>query len=220
MADLLPLFPLGTVLFPGVPLPLHIFEERYRTLVRELLDGPDPRWFGVVAIRLGSEVGDDTPEVYDVGCVAVLRRVEAYPDGRYDIVVAGGPRFRLDTVDTERPYLRGAVELLDEERGPDAQLRAAAARAAFTAYWQTLGTARGEDTEIPELPSDPLALSYLISAALQVDVGDKQAMLEAATAASRLTLARRLLRRETALIDRFIVDAPGDELTAGPFSLN
>lgn len=75
-SELLPLFPLGTVLFPGLPLPLHIFEERYRRLVRDLLAGPGPRQFGVIAIRHGHEVGaGGATELYPVGCTAVVREV-------------------------------------------------------------------------------------------------------------------------------------------------
>ena len=117
MADELPLFPLGhTVLFPGVPMPLHIFEERYRELVRTLVEQPEtqPRRFGVVAIRQGWEVGADAAEaLHGVGCTAELRRVSRYPDGRYDIVTVGADRFRLLDVDrTSRPYLVGSVEWL------------------------------------------------------------------------------------------------------------
>ena len=77
MSETLPLFPLGAVLYPGMLLPLHIFEERYRQLVRDLLAGSDPRRFGVIAIRKGRETGiDGVHSLYEVGCVATLRRVE------------------------------------------------------------------------------------------------------------------------------------------------
>src|ERR1035438_2823165 len=69
MSEMMPLFPLGAVLYPGMLLPLHIFEERYRQLVRDLLDGPDPRRFGVIAIRKGRETGiDGVHSLYEVGC--------------------------------------------------------------------------------------------------------------------------------------------------------
>ena len=88
----IPLFPLGTVLYPGLMLPLHIFEDRYRQLVRELVDAPEgaSRRFGVVAIREGREVGSDgIKALHDIGCMAELRQVEQYEDGRYDIVTTG-----------------------------------------------------------------------------------------------------------------------------------
>src|SRR5208282_3937148 len=82
-SEMLPLFPLGAVLYPGMILPLHIFEERYRQLVRDLLDGPDPRRFGVIAIRKGRETGiEGVHSLYEVGCTATLRRVEQHQDGR------------------------------------------------------------------------------------------------------------------------------------------
>src|ERR1700710_554613 len=83
----LPLFPLSSVLFPGAPLPLHIFEQRYRDLVNELLGLPEGelRRFGVAAIRSGREAGPSVPDLHPVGCVAVVRSVSAYADGRYDL---------------------------------------------------------------------------------------------------------------------------------------
>ena len=109
----LPLFPLGTVLFPGLVLPLHVFEERYRRLVRDLVAEPEAeRRFGVIAIREGREVGSDgVRALHPVGCIARLRRVDPYDDGRFDILSTGSQRFRLDEVDTSLPYLRGDVEI-------------------------------------------------------------------------------------------------------------
>src|SRR6202020_2166961 len=95
MSARLPLFPLGTVLFPGLLLPLHIFEERYRQLVRDLLSEPEPRQFGVIAIRKGRETGiDGVHSLYPIGCIAALRRVERLEDGRFDLVTVGTQRVR------------------------------------------------------------------------------------------------------------------------------
>src|SRR6202522_2454777 len=106
MAELLPLFPLGTVLYPGMVLPLHIFEERYRQLVRDLLERPEPRRFGVIAIRKGRETGiDGVHSLYQIGCTATLRRVERLEDGRFDLVTVGTERFRLKALDQPLPYL-------------------------------------------------------------------------------------------------------------------
>ena len=93
----IPLFPLGLVLYPGVMLPLHIFEERYRRLVRGLLDQQDgTRVFGVVAIKAGREVGTEgITALHEIGCTAELRFAEAYQDGRFDIIATGTTRFRL-----------------------------------------------------------------------------------------------------------------------------
>src|SRR5712671_54089 len=108
MSETLPLFPLGTVLYPGLLLPLHIFEDRYRQLVRDLLAGREPRQFGVIAIRKGRETGiDGVSALYEIGCTATLRRVMEHPDGRFELVTAGAQRFRLASLDHSRPYLQG-----------------------------------------------------------------------------------------------------------------
>jgi len=128
MGELIPLFPLGTPLFPGVVLPLHIFEPRYRRLMRDLMTVPESsgrRFFGVVAIRQGWEVERIAPAeaLYDVGCTAAVRRVAAQPDGGFAIVTVGGDRFRLldVVVDEDPPYLRGRIEwLADEEAAEEA----------------------------------------------------------------------------------------------------
>jgi Lon protease-like protein len=95
MSKMLPLFPLGAVLYPGMLLPLHIFEERYRQLVRDLLEQPEPRQFGVIAIRKGRETGiDGVHSLYEIGCTATLRRVDELEGGRFDLVTVGTRRFR------------------------------------------------------------------------------------------------------------------------------
>src|SRR6201991_2167738 len=118
MGEMLPLFPLGAVLYPGMLLPLHIFEERYRQLVSDLLDGADPRRFGVIAIRKGRETGvDGVSALYEIGCTATLRQIAKYEDGQFDIVTVGSQRFRLTGLDDSREYLQAEVELLDESTG-------------------------------------------------------------------------------------------------------
>ena len=218
MADPLALFPLNTVLFPSIPLPLHVFEERYRLLVRELVESPAPRRFGVVAIRQGLEVGDDQI-LYDVGCVAELRRVEPYADGRYDIVTTGGPRFRLLGVDDTRPYLRGAVEYLPDPMGTDADARAFSIIAEFPAYWGALARAREVEHEPAALPDDPQLLSYVVAATLVLDLPEKQELLAIPDTATRLRAELTVIRRETALLARMLAHPPNVE-KIGPFTLN
>jgi hypothetical protein len=128
MGELIPLFPLGTPLFPGIVLPLQIFEPRYRRLMRDLLSIPeagDRRFFGVVAIRQGWEVERIAPAeaLYDIGCTARVQAVRPQSDGGFRIVTVGGERFRLldVVVADEPPYLQGEVEwLADEEAAEDA----------------------------------------------------------------------------------------------------
>jgi Lon protease-like protein len=219
VTDRLPLFPLGTVLFPGLLLPLHIFEERYRRLVRDLVDAPESEQrFGVVAIREGTEVGaDGARALHRVGCVARLRRVERYDDGRFDILTTGTERFRLaevDEPDAAHPYLRGVVELLPDPAGESPVTLAAEVATLFVAYCESLG-ARAAD----ELPGEPRALSYLVAATVVLDLSDKQHLLESPDTTDRLRHELRLLRRETALLG-LMPSLPGVELTRIPASPN
>src|SRR4029077_2743942 len=127
MSQTMPLFQLGTVLYPGLVRPLHIFEERYRQLVRDLLEGPEPQEFGVIAIRRGRETGvDGVSALYEIGCTATLRQVARHDDGRFDVPAVGAQRFRLLGLDHSRPYLRGEIELLAEETGDEAAAALAA----------------------------------------------------------------------------------------------
>ena len=216
MAEPLPLFPLGhTVLFPGMVLPLHVFEERYQELVRTLVELPEGarRRFGVVAIRQGWEVGEDAVSaLHDVGCAAELRRVSRYPDGRYDIVTVGTDRFRLRSVDREsRPYLVGSVEWLPAEPplGPAGQSGPAGAAGLadavatlFAEYVDAVAGLQGRPSEDTELPDDPVQLAYAVAAAAVLTLEDRQALLEADTTRARLGAELRLLKRETTMVRR------------------
>jgi Lon protease-like protein len=200
----LPLFPLGSVLFPGVVLPLHIFEHRYRQLVRDLAALPEgaPRRFGVVAIKDGSEVGrDNVNALYDTGCTAEIDSIVEYEDGRFDITTTGVHRFRLREFDGDGPYPQGVVELMDEVGGPEAEVIAPALATLFRKYQEVLAGVRGVTvTEIPELPEDPTVLSYLIGAATVLDVYEKQRLLATETTADRLRAEAKLLRREVGVL--------------------
>lgn len=199
------LFPLGSVLVPGLVLPLHVFEPRYRRLVSDLLERPDDQQaFGVVAIREGREVGvDGVTALHEVGTLAVLREVSAYPDGRSDVVTDGGARFRLlRLVDEGTPYHCAEVEWLAEDDGePDAPLLAAEVVRRFDAYREAVARAGAvEAAQMLEMPPDPRVLSYLVAAAMVLDLRDRQFLLEADTTSERLRAELRLLARETVLM--------------------
>src|SRR6478672_7970052 len=109
-------------MFPGVRVPLHVFEDRYRALVHHLLTIPDKslRLFGIVAIREGYEVGTHGAQsLHRVGCVVQMTSVEPYPDGRFDIEVVGRQRLRLERLDTSGSYLVGEVETVPEDTRAD-----------------------------------------------------------------------------------------------------
>jgi len=199
VVDRLPLFPLGTVLFPGAPLPLHVFEPRYRELVQDLLAAPEPRAFGVVAIREGHEVGADAlRSLYDVGCVALVQRVDALPDGRFAVMTVGTRRFRLLRTDDSRPYLQADVELLTEPEvtGSSVTRLVDGVRRTFADYHSALAD---PDSEL-ELPDDPALMSYVVAATLLLGLPDRQALLEAPNTEQRLQLEADLLKRELGLI--------------------
>lgn len=199
MVDALPLFPLGTVLFPGALMPLQIFEPRYRALMQDLMAESEPWEFGVVAIREGHEVGADrVRSLYDIGCTARVRQVEQLPDGRIAVLVVGGERFRIREFDRSRPYLQAAVEMLDEPPvGEVAQdTLVATIREQFVAYLAALGGT----TSTSEPPADRTSLSYAVAAFLAVGLADRQALLEMPDPALRLRAEADLLSRELSVM--------------------
>jgi Lon protease-like protein len=222
MTERIPLFPLGTVLYPGLLLPLHIFEDRYRQLVRELLDGPGPKEFGVIAIRKGRETGiDGISGLYEVGCTAALRQVEQHEDGGFDLVTVGAQRFRLMALDDSLPYLQGEVEMLPEETGDvaAAEVAVGSVHGAFRSYLDALNLQGITQAAIGELPADPLLLSYLVAASLVVEVPDRQALLAEPDARSRLEAERALLTRETTML-RSLTSRPATDLRNSPYNPN
>ncbi len=145
----IPLFPLHTVLCPGIVLPLHIFEDRYRALTRHCLDTGAP--FGVVLIRDGREVGTDRSlALAGVGALVEIREAGRYPDGRYDLLAAATGRFAIDTVDQARePYLVADVTPLEDEVGDEARAERLAASAIrrFVRYLELMRARDGETVE-------------------------------------------------------------------------
>jgi uncharacterized protein len=223
----LPLFPLGTVLFPGLVLPLHIFEPRYRTLIRDLMNRPadQTREFGVVAIRGGWEVpagagggltAGGSLTLYDVGCTAEIRQITEHPDGRFDIVTVGRRRFRLAEIAQDpAPYLVGEVALLGEPAGDEANIERLAT-AVLELFQRYITLMRQDAPDVGEqLPDRPAVLSYLVAASAALSLDDRQRLLAAEDTARRLRAERSLLRRELALLSRLrAVPAPLGDLTS------
>ena len=205
MTSVLPLFPLGTVLFPGLVLPLRVFEERYRTLVGHLMALPDgtAREFGVVAIERGWEVDGLAPDVslYDVGCTAEVRQITELDDGRFDLVTVGRRRFEItELVSSDTPYLQAQVRFLPEPVDDDgrADLLAPRVLGVFRTY---LRMVRADAEEVGEqLPEDPLVLSHLVAATAGLTVSDRQRLLAERDTAARLLAELALLHREVALL--------------------
>jgi uncharacterized protein len=224
MGEILPLFPLGTVLYPGMLLPLHIFEERYRQLVRDLLAQPEPRRFGVIAIRKGRETGvDGVRSLHEVGCTATLRRVEEQDDGRFNLVTVGTQRFRLLELelDRTRPYLQGQVELLPDDVADPAAAEPAvrAVQAAFRGYLDALNESGGAMVRVSDLPDEPGLLSFVVAAAMVIDLPERQALLAESDTLRRLRVQRALLSRETAML-RSTTSRPAPDLRYTPYNPN
>ena len=222
MSQVLPLFPLGAVLYPGMLLPLHIFEDRYRQLVRDLLDGPEPRRFGVIAIRKGRETGvDGVTSLYETGCTATLRRVQEHEDGRFDLVTLGTQRFRLLGLHQSLPYLRGEIELLPDEVADraDAAPLVRAVQAAFRDYLDAVTERGGATVRVQDLPDEPVLLSFIVAAATVIDLPERQSLLDEPDALRRLGAERALLSRESAML-RATTSRPAPDLRYTRYSPN
>jgi uncharacterized protein len=220
VTERLPIFPLGAVLFPGLVLPLQIFEERYRDLMRDLLEGDEPHRFGVVSIELGHEVGPGAARrLAAVGCTAEIRGVQRHDDGRYDVVTTGGTRFRVEDIDDSLSYLRADVTPLSEEDGPDADKITGPVTHLFRRYCDRLSAHGAEVADLGDLPAEAVQLSYLVAASMVLDRTEKQRLLQAEDAAARLRLEWDLLRRENLLLEAFPT-VPASEFLGGTVSPN
>lgn len=224
MREQLPIFPLNTVVFPGVTVPLHVFEDRYRALVHHLLKIADKseRLFGIVAIREGYEVGSHGAQsVHRVGCVVQMTSVDPYEDGRFDIEVVGRRRLHLDSLDTSGTFLLGDVESVVEPADRSAETAHEAARTVetFQEYRRRLSELRGDVVLDGELPQDPEYLSYVLAATCLLTLQERQALLEAAAAADRLIMLRHALREEMRAM-RALPSLPATEVARTSWSPN
>jgi Lon protease-like protein len=212
---LLPLFPLPLVLFPGVPLPLHIFEPRYREMVADCLAGD--RRFGVV---FAAEEDPDAPRRGAVGCIAIIQESEALPDGRSNIVVVGGDRFAIARlVAGTRPYLLGEVVTysdVEESAEPLASL-ARQLRAVFERVGRAARTLADDRDPLPALPEDPAALSFTIASLIDLDPEGRQRLLASRSPLSRLRELESLLSPAVDMLEsRAVVHARAKTNGHGP----
>jgi Lon protease-like protein len=210
----LPLFPLNTVLFPWMLLPLHIFEERYRQMIGGCL--ASDRTFGVVLIREGLEVGGPA-KPFHVGTIAQIAKVDRLADGRMNLVALGMRRFRLVKLEEETPYLVGQVAELrpSAEAVDDALVRRVRER--FLEFVRELRGGELDEEKVP-LSNEPETLSFQIAATLGVTSRERQALLEAESTADRLQSLERFIRREQAALRRLGRNLPSER--PGPISRN
>jgi len=184
MADLLPIFPLELVLFPGTPLPLHIFEDRYKEMIGECLERKQP--FGVVRAMAQA--------VAEVGCTAeIVEVVKKYDDGQLDIVCEGRRRFEVVRLDEERSFLRAEINFVDDDPGLSS---AEHAQKAIESYSELMALVES-DADTPEV-DDP-QLSFHLVAPLPVDLDFKQTLLASRSEAKRIAMTAEYL---TAVLPR------------------
>jgi Lon protease-like protein len=215
------MFPLNTVVFPGVSLPLHVFEDRYRALVAHLLTIEDPaeRVFGTVAVREGYEVGDHgSQSLYRVGVRLQLTDVEANDDGTFEIEAVARERIVLQGLDTSGEFAVGDVADHPDAEGPVPEVVLNRARATFTAYRAAVSELQGA-TFSGTLPRDPGYLSWTLAALAPLPMAERQSLLEADSPLERLDLVTTLLREELRAIN-VIPSLPATEVARTAWSPN
>ena len=202
----MPLFPLNAVLFPGTPISLYIFEERYKQMMRECIEQEIP--FGVVLLQQGNEVSAGPARIHSIGCSAQITLVRRLNEGRMNVVAVGQERIRVGQLTYDRPYLVGDVESfplpLDGPNRVELSLRHL--RPWVGRYVQLLRTFSEEDVDldVDRFPDDPLVYSSLVAYLLQIDPREKQPLLESATLGLLLDRSRRLYRREVSLMQAML----------------
>ena len=190
----LPLFPLPVVLFPGVPLPLHIFEPRYRQMLTDIRVGKN--LFGLA--YLDPTISEnEVPPAGHVGCVAEVTETQTFPDGRSNILTLGVIRYRIDSyIERGDPYLVANVSYFEDEDEDETILAASAKDVAdtFTRIAQAVRTINDERATLPDISdTEPQRLSFLVAAAMEIEADVKQELLELRSTSERLERLRGML---------------------------
>lgn len=221
----IPIFPLHVVAFPHLPLPLHVFEPRYRAMMRDVMDPASPfaGRFAVSLITTGAEVGTAAPvTTSSVGTMVEVHSADRFEDGRWGLLAVGNARVRLGSVDRSGEYALVEAEPLPEVEGDAARARQLlpqvqvgldeylATVKRFVASAASIGAESKEITDVAasldevlkpiRLPDEPLAASYAVAGVLQIELTRKQELLEMPDAVSRLDAELQLLRREAQLL--------------------
>jgi uncharacterized protein len=212
----MPLFPLNVVLFPGMMLPLHIFEPRYREMINRCIEEEIP--FGVVLIEAGHEVGG-AAKPHPIGTAARIVKVDRADDGTMNITAVGMQRFRILELDHSHSYLSAKVAQFPIVNG---STKAAVemvhrVRPKVLEYVSLLSKASKTELKLDRLPEDPTTLAFLVAIALQVDNNDKQRLLALPGVPEILDRERYLLSFENLLL-RYMVETQESlaEMSSGP----
>ncbi|MEM7335140.1 MAG: LON peptidase substrate-binding domain-containing protein, partial [Chloroflexota bacterium] len=207
-------FPLNVVVFPGMPMPLHIFEERYKEMINECLSEEQP--FGIILIEQGSAEGDKNVVPRRIGCTVEISQVERLDDGRMYIMTFGQNRFKLQKVDRKkRPYLTGSVEYLELnkelEGGDDKYDRL---KKLLTQYLEHLQKAGEVQFDVLQLPTEIDALAYIAASLLNIENDKKQSLLESNNLQKIVDYLLVVFQKEVSLLKM----KPAEDM--GAFSMN
>src|SRR5436190_5220220 len=190
----LPVFPLPVVLFPGVPLPLHIFEPRYRQMLEDI--SHTNNLFGLAYFDATTS-DSDLPDLGQVGCVAEVTETQTFPDGRSNIFTIGLIRYRIESyVERGTPYIIARVSYFEDEDEDEGTLNKAAGDVAqtFTRIARAVRTINDERVNLPDITdTEPQRLSFLVAAAMEVEVEVKQELLELRSTSERLERLKGML---------------------------
>ena len=190
----LPLFPLPVVLFPGVPLPLHIFEPRYRQMLTDIQLSDN--MFGLAYFD-PTISENEVPPAGHIGCVAEVTETQTFPDGRSTIMTLGVIRYRIESyVERGDPYLVAQVSYFEDDEEDESRLTATAREVAetFTRIAQAVRTINDERASLPDITdTEPQRLSFLVAAAMEIEADVKQELLELRSTSERLQRLRTML---------------------------
>ena len=216
----LPLFPLSTVLFPGMVLPLHIFEDRYKLMIRRCISKDEP--FGVVLIQEGSEAGNGAT-VFDIGTTAYITGVDEPSDGRMNIATLGLHRFKIrQTLPSREPYLIALIEdyPFDESNREMIAQEASALGPILMKYLDLVAHISEGEVALEKMPDDASTLAFLTAIVLRAPMKDKQQLLSTASLETLLRDEKDILRREYQVLNLMSKSAPDWRNDDSPFSPN
>lgn len=217
----LPLFPLNSVLFPGMPLRLHIFEERYKEMINQCIDNQSP--FGVVLIKAGSAEGSSVARPCVIGTTAHITQVQRLPYGRMNISAIGRDRFQINELDlTSQSFLMGDVDLLPFTENDLTVLESGTRKLQplLERYVLALIEAGQMQFDMEQLPTAPLPLAFMAASLLQAEDDVKQELLEASDTPDLFIQLLRTYQKEVSLIDILLSPPQAEEDNDSPFSLN
>lgn len=223
MSTRMPLFPLNTVLFPGMPLSLHIFEDRYKQMMNACISEKIP--FGVVLISEGVEALGPLANPHLMGCSARITQVQPLGQGRMNLVAVGEERFRVLNLDRDsQQYLVGEVEMEPMAGSAQAKLAGIGGRLRdrVIRYLEILSEAGDVQFDPEQIPTDALKLANFAAFLVRVEPDEKQRLLEFGSELAFLGAVNSLYSRENALLETMIAQSQREEEggNPGPFSLN